>query len=113
MLRPVPNPPQSDRAPEPLHDELAALAEAARRGDRTALPTLLSAIVPQMIRVVRRVLGAGHPELEDVTQEAAFALVDALPRFRGEATVLHFACRTAVLTAMNVRRRERAAKRDR
>jgi RNA polymerase sigma-70 factor (ECF subfamily) len=29
-----------------------------------------------------------------------------LPRFRGECTLLHFACRVAVLAAMNARRRE-------
>jgi len=40
-------------------------------------------------------------------------VIDALPRFRGEGTVLHFACRTAVLTAMNARRRDRTRKRDR
>jgi RNA polymerase sigma-70 factor (ECF subfamily) len=94
------------------HDELAALARAVQGGDPAALRTFLSAIVPQLIRVVRRVLGPGHLDVEDVAQEAAYAVVDALPRFRGEGTVLHFACRTAVLTAMNVRRRERAQKRD-
>jgi RNA polymerase sigma-70 factor (ECF subfamily) len=68
-------------------------------------------VVPRLLRVVRRVLGAGHPDLEDVTYEAAHAVVSALPRFRGDGTVLHFACRVAVLTAMNVRRREAAEKR--
>jgi RNA polymerase sigma factor (sigma-70 family) len=38
-------------------------------------------------------------------QEALVAMLDALQRFRGESTVLHFACRVAVLTAMNARRR--------
>jgi RNA polymerase sigma factor (sigma-70 family) len=92
-------------------DELLPLARTVGRGDSEALRTFLSAIVPQLLRVVRRVLGPQHPDLEDVAYEAAYAVVDGLPRFRGEGTVLHFACRVAVLTAMNVRRRDAAQKR--
>jgi RNA polymerase sigma-70 factor (ECF subfamily) len=65
------------------------------------------------LRVARRVLGPGHPDIEDVAYEAAYAVVDGLPRFRGEGTVLHFACRVAVLSSMNVRRRDAAQKRAR
>jgi RNA polymerase sigma-70 factor (ECF subfamily) len=82
-----------------------------QRGDSEALRTFLSAIVPQLLRVVRRVLGPEHPDLEDVAYEAAYAVIEGLPRFRGEGTVLHFACRVTVLTAMNVRRRDLAQKR--
>ena len=32
-------------------------------------------------------------------------MIDALPRFRGDASVLHFVWRVAVLTAMNAQRR--------
>jgi RNA polymerase sigma-70 factor (ECF subfamily) len=59
-----------------------------------------------MLRVSRQVLGAMHPEVRDVVQDAACGLLSALPRFRGECTLLHFACRITVLAAMNVRRRE-------
>lgn len=99
--------------PKRCHDELARLAEDAGRGSEPALRTLLTTLTPQLLRVVRRVLGAAHPDLEDVTYEAAYAVVDALPRFRGEGSVRHFACRVAVLTAMNVQRRELASKRAR
>ncbi len=92
-------------------DELAGLAAAVQRGDAQALGTFLSAIVPQLLRVVRSVLGPAHPDLEDVAYEAAYAVVEGLPRFRGEGTVLHFACRVTVLSAMNVRRRDAAQKR--
>jgi RNA polymerase sigma-70 factor (ECF subfamily) len=68
--------------------------------------------VPQLLRVVRRVLGAEHPDLEDVAYEAAHLVVEGLPRFRGQSTVLHFACRVAVLHAMNVRRLDGAQKRS-
>ena len=92
-------------------DALAALADAAARGERAAVRTFLVSIGPQLLRVVRRVLGAEHPEVDDVLQESAFAVIDALPRRRRESTVLHFSCRIAVLTAMNVRRREATRKR--
>jgi RNA polymerase sigma factor (sigma-70 family) len=92
-------------------DELLGLAAAVQRGDAQALSTFLSGIVPQLLRVVRSVLGPEHPDLEDVAYEAAYAVVEGLPRFRGEGTVLHFACRVTVLSAMNVRRRDAAKKR--
>lgn len=92
-------------------DELLALAEQVKAGDREALRTFLSIIVPHVLRVVRRVLGPTHPDLEDVAYEAAYAVVDGLSRFRGEGTVMHFACRVSVLSAMNVRRRDLAQKR--
>lgn len=98
-------------APVPQHDELARVAKAAVQGNEAALRTFLATMTPQLLRVVRRVLGAQHPDLEDVTFEAAYAVLEALPRFRGEGTVRHFACCVAVLTAMNVQRRDAASKR--
>jgi RNA polymerase sigma-70 factor (ECF subfamily) len=97
--------------PPARHDELLELAQAVVRGEQAALRTFLATIVPQLLRVVRRVLGATHPDLEDVSYEAAYAVLEGLPRFRGEGSVKHFACRVAVLTAMNVRRRDGAGKR--
>lgn len=92
-------------------DPLAALARAAGRGDSAAIRTLLVTVGPHLLRVARRVLGAQHPEVDDVAQESAFAVMDALPEHRGECTVLSFVCRVAALTAMQVRRREAALKR--
>jgi RNA polymerase sigma-70 factor (ECF subfamily) len=60
------------------------------------------------LRTVRKVLGPHHPDVEDVTQEAVLALLQALPSFRAECTVLHFANRIAVMTALAARRRLRA-----
>ena len=114
MLRLIPGYRRSDPPPsEARHDELSGLARAVQAGDRAALRTFLAAIVPQLLRVARRVLGVRHPEVEDVAYEAAYAVVAGLHRFRGEGTLLHFACRVGVLTAMNVRRRDAAQKRAR
>jgi len=86
-------------------DPLRTLTTRAATGEPAAEQTLLVAVGPSMLRVVRRILGTRHPEVQDVCQEAAVALLSALPRFTGQCTVLHFACRVAVLTAMNARRR--------
>jgi RNA polymerase sigma-70 factor, ECF subfamily len=92
-------------------DEFWPLAEAASTGDRAATRTLLTALGPELLRVVRRVLGARHPDVEDVAQECALELVGALKRFRHESSVRYFASRVALQTAMNARRKLAAGKR--
>jgi RNA polymerase sigma-70 factor (ECF subfamily) len=86
-------------------DPLRALAVAASQGDLGAQRTLLVAIGPSLLRIVRGVLGNNHPEVEDTLQEAMVAVHLAFRGFRGECTTLHFACRVAVQTAMNARRK--------
>ena len=86
-------------------DELAALVTGSRRGEREVTATLLTALGPPMLRMVRRVLGARDPDVEDVFQVAMIALVKALPAFRGECSTKHFGCRVAMLTALKARRR--------
>ena len=93
------------------HDELDALAARVLEGDAVGVRTFVTAVGPHLLRGVRRVLGPNHPEVEDVTQEAAFAVIGALRSYRGEASIVHFACRIAVQTAVKVRRREATLKR--
>jgi RNA polymerase sigma factor (sigma-70 family) len=88
------------------------LARAAIDGDEVALRTLLTTLGPSVLRVVRRVIGGAHPDVEDVAQECAVEFVSALRRFRGESSIRHFAARVALRSAMNARRRHRAAKRN-
>jgi RNA polymerase sigma-70 factor (ECF subfamily) len=100
--------PQAEHAVAPLgraEDPLRPLAAAAAAGDRGAQRTLLVAVGPSLLRVVRGVLGSQHPDVEDTLQEAMVSLHLALVGFRGECTTLHFACRIAVQTALNARRR--------
>ena len=92
-------------------DELAELAHAAAEGDRGATHALLVALAPHLLRTVRSMLGRNNPDAEDVAQEAALVVLGALPSFRGESTVQRFATRTAVLVAMNARRKRAASKR--
>lgn len=88
-------------------DELLPLATAAAQGDVDAAATLILHLGGAMLRVVRKVLGRQHPDVDDVAQDAVMALLRALPTFRGECTVVHFASRVSLLTALAARRRSR------
>ncbi len=60
-------------------DLLAAVAGAAVAGDPRAVRTFLVTIGPHVLRTARRVLGASHPDVDDVAQESAYAVLEALP----------------------------------
>jgi len=85
-------------------DQLLPLARAAS-DDPDAAATLIGALCGGMLRIVRKVLGRQHPDVDDVTQDAVIALLAALMSFRGECSVEHFANRIALLTALAARRR--------
>lgn len=61
------------------------------------LPVLDSALLRELagavLRVVRQMLGASDPDVEDLTQESLKALVVAWPTFRGDCSPAHFARR--------------------
>lgn len=99
--------------PPPDRDELWDLAQLVQRGDARALRALLGALIPQLLRAVRRVLGPSHPFIEDVAHDAAYTVINQLAGFRGEGTLLNYARRVAMLTALNMRRRDAAQKRAR
>jgi RNA polymerase sigma factor (sigma-70 family) len=84
---------------------MVSLVHRVVAGDRKATRSLLGAVGPAMLRAIRKVLARSTNEVEDVAQEAMEALIAALPSFRGECPVLHFARRVAVLTALANRRR--------
>jgi RNA polymerase sigma factor (sigma-70 family) len=94
-------------------DDLARLVPRVTAGDAGALRSLLSELVPHLLRVSRRVLGPEHPFVEDVAHDAAYTVVQQLTQYRGEGTVLNFARGIAVHAAMNMRRRDKAQKRAR
>lgn len=66
---------------------------------------LLKAVAPSMIRSAQQLLGSSHADLDDVVQQSLIGLVQALPAFRQECSVVHFACRIVVRTAVASRRR--------
>jgi len=89
----------------PSDADLLQLVRRAAAGDRRASHALLLAVGPTMFRAVRWVLARATPDIEDVVQESMQAFVAALPSFRAECTVVSFARRVAVLTALANRRR--------
>lgn len=91
--------------PVAAEDPLLALARRAVAGDRPGTHALVTAVGPAVLAVVRKVLAGSPDEVEDIVQEAIEGLLQALPSFRAECTVLHFACRVGVLSALAARRR--------
>jgi RNA polymerase sigma-70 factor (ECF subfamily) len=86
-------------------DPLGQLAQDAAAGDLPAMRRLLDAVAPRVVRTVRKVLGPGAPDVEDVGQESLIALVRALPAFRGDSKAETYAARIAVRTAVAARHR--------
>jgi RNA polymerase sigma factor (sigma-70 family) len=95
-----------ERSTQGSEGNLSDLVESCRAGDPTAIRTLLTSLAPSMLQVIRRVLGPGHPDLEDTLQEAMLAATRALPTFRGECSARHFGCRIATFVAISSRRRQ-------
>jgi RNA polymerase sigma-70 factor (ECF subfamily) len=87
----------------PPDGSVDALAHAAAGGDLSAMRQVLEAVGPRVLAVVRRVVGPGHADVEDIAQESLIALVRALPAFRGDCSAAGYAARIAVRTAVATR----------
>ncbi len=90
------------------------LARRAAAGDSEATGKLLRELAPKIVRVVRTVLGGGHPDVDDAVQHALVGFVQALPAFRGECDPAGYATIIAVRAAVAARKRARteSARRD-
>jgi RNA polymerase sigma-70 factor (ECF subfamily) len=84
--------------------ELTALARLAGAGDPVATRRFLDRVWPTLARVVNGVLGARHPEVEDVVQQSLIAVLQALSAFRGECHPAGYASRIALHVALRARR---------
>ncbi len=104
----------SDKAPActPVRDEdhgpLTALARAALENDPDKVRRFLDGIAPTVRRTCRGVMGFSHPDLEDAIQESLIDIVRALPQYRFEADVSHYAAKIALRVAIAERKRDRA-----
>jgi RNA polymerase sigma-70 factor, ECF subfamily len=85
--------------------DLDALASEVATGNAGAARLFVEAIAPDVLRTVRQVLGTGHRDVEDVTQEALVASLQAMLSFRKECSVRHFVKRIALLYALSSRRK--------
>lgn len=70
----------------PLLDDAEILA-ALRDGDPNAATSLYRRTRPQVESTVRRLLGAGDADHDDIVQTAMIAIVDSIHRFRGESSL--------------------------
>jgi RNA polymerase sigma-70 factor (ECF subfamily) len=103
--------PGDSSAPLPSTSANAAdsgeLARLAAAGDNVATGKLLRELTPRLVRVVRAVLGGGHPDVDDAIQQALIGFVQALPAFRGDCDPVGYASVIAVRAAVAVRKRVR------
>lgn len=92
-------------APPAREDPLRPLLDRVRAGERAATRPLLQGLMPLVHRVVRGVLGAQHPDVDDTCQASLIAVHQSLGAFRGDCKVSHYAARIASHVAMRQRKR--------
>ena len=80
----------------------ATLIAAYRRGDDSALTLLIERHQAQVYRLALGVL-ASHEQAEDATQEALMAMLNSLPRFRGESRFSTWLYRITLNTCLKQR----------
>jgi RNA polymerase sigma-70 factor (ECF subfamily) len=81
------------------------LARRAREGDVRATRGLLLEVAPVVRRTCTGVMRGAHADLEDTIQESLVLLLRALPSYRFDGSVLHYARRIAFRASLYHRRR--------
>lgn len=105
---------QPNAGPRPLvkggvgHERLSPLVLRAQQGDPEAQSEVVAELSPGVLRALTALLGRTHPDLEDLAQDVLLAVLSALPDFRGDSTLLHFAVRIAARKSVLVKRRTRS-----
>jgi RNA polymerase sigma factor (sigma-70 family) len=90
------------------HERLTPLVLRAQQGDPDAINQVVAELAPGVLRALTALLGRRHPDIEDLAQDVLLAVIHALPEFRGESTLLHFAVRIAARKSVLVKRRTRS-----
>lgn len=88
-------------------DPMLPYLSNAQGGDAAAIDRILVFLTPPLLKAVRALLGPEHADVEDRVQEVLIAVIEALPGFRGDCTLLHFAIRIAIRRTTAERRRSR------
>lgn len=97
-------------APVPALDDTEILA-AVRRGEPSAATALYHRARPQVERTLLRILGRRDREHEDFVQLALIALVQSIPRFRGECALDTWTSRVTARTVWKQLRRRSSDRR--
>jgi RNA polymerase sigma-70 factor (ECF subfamily) len=104
----VPSPdegPPQRRLPSPTLDDSQLLA-SVRAGDPDAAAALHDRLRPVVERAIRRLLGRGDRDHEDLTQQAMIEVVTTVDRFRGDCPLDGWASTVAAHVVYNhIRRR--------
>jgi RNA polymerase sigma factor (sigma-70 family) len=87
-----------------VSDDLAALAERARAGDRAALEALVRAVRPMLYGLALRFL-TSPADAEDATQEILIRIVTRLGQFEGRSAFRTWAYAVATRHLLGLRRR--------
>lgn len=103
MAAPAPAPRRARRRPAPVDEQ--RLVEHALAGDAGAARRVLDHVGPSVLHTVRGVLGRTDPDVDDLVQDSLFALLEALPAFRGDSRLRTFATRITTKIAMSTLRR--------
>ncbi len=96
--------PREERGPRGLQN---LLVERALGGGVQATHELLHHVAADVRRTVKRILRSNHPDLEDTIQDALLSFARALPGFRFESNIVHYAVRIAFRTAISAKKRAR------
>jgi RNA polymerase sigma-70 factor (ECF subfamily) len=78
---------------------MALLVRAAREGDAAAVDAIVAVLTPVVLHVIRALWGMTRRDVETMTRDTLVSIVTALPSWRGECTLLHFATRIAARRA--------------
>lgn len=97
-----------NRAPVGGEGDLTTLAREALGKDPEKVRRFLDGVTPTVRRTCRGVMGFAHPDLEDAIQESLIDIVRALPQYRFEADVSHYAAKIALRVAIAERKKDRA-----
>lgn len=78
-----------------MHPQDLQLAKAVAQGDRVAFARFYDLYFPRLYRFLLRATGSDHGLAEELTQAALVIALEALPRYRGEASLLTWLCTIA------------------
>jgi len=92
---------------------MALLVRAAQAGDIAAIDAIIAVLTPTVLHVIRALWGTKREDVEAMTRDVLVAIVTALPSWRGDCTLLHFATRIAARRAVAAAPRASLTWRDR
>jgi RNA polymerase sigma-70 factor (ECF subfamily) len=78
---------------------MALLVRAAREGDAAAVDAIVAVLTPVVLHVNRALWGMRRRDVDAMTRDTLVSIITALPSWRGECTLLHFATRIAARRA--------------